>query len=95
MKFFKCQDTDGGRKSYVVARDIKKAIDVFMGKYDNIPPEIIEDLTADGEILIIQSESQKIWRFVDNWLLGNTKVDPDKLLILREELESYLEKEEK
>lgn len=95
MKFFKCKDTDGGRKSFVVARDIKKAIDAFMEKNNKIPPEIVEDLTADGETLIIQSESERICNFVENWLIENIMGDSGKISVLRKELENFLNKEEK
>jgi len=87
MKIFICQDTDGGRQYYVLARDMKTAIDIFIERCQVVPPEIVRDITADVELLIMKSEAEKIWLFVDDWLIGNTSIDPDKLLDLKKELD--------
>ena len=55
MKVFTCHDTDNGSHTIIIAYDIKKAIDLFEEKYKYLP-EIIRDISADGETIIIQGE---------------------------------------
>jgi hypothetical protein len=55
MKAFMCQDTDGGNHTFIIAETIRKAVDLFEDKYKYLP-EIVKDITADGETIIIQGE---------------------------------------
>lgn len=53
MKVFSCGDTDRGRQSIIVAKTIRSAIDLFEKAHGGTP-EVIRDITADNEIVIIQ-----------------------------------------
>ena len=53
MKVFRMNDTDCGRDWIVVADDIRTAIDLF-DKANSGVPEIIREMTADGEQIIVQ-----------------------------------------
>ena len=52
MKVFYMQDSDGGSATYVVADDIRSALDLFKESY-GYDPESIRDMTADHEIVLI------------------------------------------
>ena len=58
MKVYIIYDNDGGNKTIIVAENIKTAIDIWFEKYKYYP-ERVHDLTADGEIVLIESELEE------------------------------------
>lgn len=57
MELYLCHDTDFGNKTYIVANNIKEAIDVFKQKHGYYPEVIINQL-SNYETLIICKENK-------------------------------------
>ena len=58
MKLYHMRDTDGGMEHFIVATNIRIAIDMFEGRY-GYPPEIIRNLSADGEIVWVEGVTKE------------------------------------
>lgn len=56
MNIFRCSDTDGGRESLIVAHDLLDCIALFKEYYGGSDPEIIRNLSANQEIVIMHKD---------------------------------------
>ena len=53
MNIYICKDSDGGGRTLIVAESIKVAIDLFQ-KERGYETEAINNISADGELVIVQ-----------------------------------------
>ena len=53
MNLYHIRDTDGGNEVFIVATDIRVAIDMFENSY-GYTPETIRNFTADGGVVLVE-----------------------------------------